>query len=158
MPSLSPGTPGAKEAYGISIIRDDLSIKIPPKALNRYGLSDNDIVLLCTTRIGEGGFGILNKEKAYKSVFKTVIDKIDKLNSIFYIKSKAYALTEIIEGKVLFTEQLLEAFNLKKGDRLLVIKSTTVSMSYSPVEVWKRKFEQRGFFEAVENMKKLEEF
>lgn len=45
MPSLSPGTPGAKEAYGISIIRDEMSINIPPKAFARYKLKENDVVL-----------------------------------------------------------------------------------------------------------------
>lgn len=32
MPGLSPGTPETKEAYGIPILRKDLSIQIPPKA------------------------------------------------------------------------------------------------------------------------------
>ncbi len=54
MPSLSPGMPGTKEAYGISLIRDDLSIVIPPKAFEHYGLTDGDIVLLSTTHIDEG--------------------------------------------------------------------------------------------------------
>jgi len=158
MPSLSPGTKGAKEAYGISIVRDDLSITIPPKALKRYGLSDKDIVLLSTTRIGEGGLAIMNKEKAYQSVFKKVIDQIDMLNAVYMQNKRIFALTRIIDGKVFLTSELLESFYLKKGDRLLVIKSTTLTMSYSLVEVWKGKFEKRGFLEAIENIQKLEEF
>jgi hypothetical protein len=59
---------------------------------------------------------------------------------------------------VFLTEELLTVFNLKKGDRLMVVKSTTVTMSYTPIEIWKYKFEQRGLYEAVENMKKLEVF
>ena len=43
MPSLSPGTPGTKEAYGISIIRDDISITIPPKAFKHYGLAEGPV-------------------------------------------------------------------------------------------------------------------
>lgn len=158
MPSLSPGMPGTKEAYGISLIRDDLSITIPPKAFQHYGLKDGDEVLLATTHIGEGGMGIMIKEKAYNSVFKSIIDRIDRLDSFVVEKNRYYALTKVVNGKVLLTEELLAVFNLKKGDRLLVVKSTTVTMSYTPVEIWKRKFEQRGLFEAVENMKKLEEF
>ncbi len=158
MPSLSPGTSGAKEAYGISVVRDDLSITIPPKALIRYELKDNDTVLLSSTRIGEGGLAIMNKEKAYQSVFKEIIDRIEKLNTIFMQRKRVFATTLITEGKVFLTPDLLIAFHLKKGDRLVVVKSTTVTMSYSPVEIWKKKFEQHGFFEAVENMKKLEVF
>lgn len=158
MPSLSPGMPGTKEAYGISVIKDDLSFTIPPKAFKHYSLSNNDIVFLATTHIGEGGVAVMVKEKAYASVFKKVIDKIDKLNFIIIENNRAYALTQINDGKVFLTDSLLSAFNLKKGDRLMVVKSTTVAMSYTPIEIWKRKFEQRGLFEAVENMKKLEEF
>jgi bifunctional DNA-binding transcriptional regulator/antitoxin component of YhaV-PrlF toxin-antitoxin module len=158
MPSLSPGTPGTKEAYGISIIRDDLSITIPPKAFKHYGIADGEIVLLTTTHIGEGGIGILNREKAYKSVFKKFIDLIDQMNTFIENKNRYYALTQISSGKVFLTKELLNVFNLKKGDRLMVVKSTTVTMSFTPIEIWKRKFEQRGLFEAVENMKKLEVF
>ncbi|MFO7369397.1 MAG: hypothetical protein R6X09_03915 [Bacteroidales bacterium] len=158
MPSLSPGTPGTKEAYGISLIRDDLSINIPPKAFQHYGLADGDEVLLSTTHIGEGGMGIMIKEKAYNSVFKSIIDRIGRLDSFVVDKNRYYALTKIISGKILLTEELLAVFNLKKGDRLLVVKSTTVTMSYTPVEIWKRKFEQRGLFEASGNIEKLETF
>lgn len=51
MPSLSPGTPGTKEAYGISIIRDDLSITIPPKACEHYGLADDRLMVVKSTTI-----------------------------------------------------------------------------------------------------------
>ncbi|MBN1416138.1 MAG: hypothetical protein JW973_13635 [Bacteroidales bacterium] len=156
MPSLSPGTPGAKEAYGISVIRNDLSITIPPKAFKRYGLSDNAIVLLSSTRMGEAGLAILNKEKAYQSVFKDIIDRITALNSIMINNKRIFALTQVIDGKVFLTESMLKAFHLKTGDRLIVIKSTTTTMSYTPVGIWKRKFKQRGFLEAIENIKKLE--
>lgn len=40
----------------------------------------------------------------------------------------------------------------------MVVKSTTLTMSYTLVETWKKKFESHGFYEAIENMKKLEEF
>jgi len=158
MPSLSPGTPGAKEAYGISIIREDFSICIPPKAFQRYQLANNDLVLLTSTRIEEPGLAILNYHKAYKSVFKKIIDKIELTDSPIWEKSRPYVLTKVKNSKVFLNKAILDAFNLKPRDRLLVIKSTTVSMCYSPVEVWKRKFIKRGFTEAIENLSKLEIF
>ncbi len=158
MPSLSPGTPGAKEAYGISVIREDFSICIPPKAFQRYQLANNDLVLLTSTRIGEAGLAILNYHKAIKSVFKKIIEKINSTDSPIWEKSRPYVLTKVISGKVFLNKEMLEAFNLKIGDRLLVIKSTTVSMCYSHIEVWKKKFMKRGFTEAIENLSKLEIF
>lgn len=158
MPSLSPGTPGAKEAYGISILREDLTVRIPPKALDRYNLIENDMVLLSSTRAGEAGLAIMNMEKAKQSVFKKITDKIDRPDKLFLEKSRVFAITGIKNGSIKLNNELRNAFHLKAGDRLLVIKSTTVAMSYTPVEIWIKKFRTRGFFEAIENMKNLEEF
>lgn len=158
MPSLIPGMSGTKEAYGISIINNDGSINIPPKAFKRYGLTNNTIVLLTSTHVGEGGLSILNKEKAYSSIFKTAIDKIDTLNKAIWDKKRAYALTIVTNTKIILNTELLENFILKIGDKLMVVKSTTIAMSYTPVEIWKKKFEDRGLFEAVENMRKLKQY
>ncbi len=89
MPSLMPGIPGTKEAYGIAIIRDDFSIAIPPKAIKRYELLDGDFVLLSTTHRGEGGLAILNKTKAEKSVFGKYINLINKTNTIFWFNDES---------------------------------------------------------------------
>jgi len=158
MANLIPGTPGTKEAYAISIVKKDYSIRIPPKAFSRYGLSDNDIVLLMTTHIGEGGVAIIKKEQADESVFKKYVDEIKSMNEIYYYKKRAYSLTKVIEDKIFFTGEMLNAFNLKIGDKLMVVKSTTIAMSYTPIEIWKEKFRKRGLFEAIENMKYLEEY
>lgn len=40
----------------------------------------------------------------------------------------------------------------------MVVKSATITMSYSPVEVWKAKLKKRGFFEAIKNIDTLEKF
>jgi hypothetical protein len=155
MPSLIPGMPGTKEAFGISLINDDGSINIPPKAYKHYGLANNTIVLLTSTHVGEGGLSILHKEKAFNSVFKTTIDKIETTNKPIWKKDRAYALTKLIDTKVILTTQLLDTFNLKIGDKLMVVKSTTIAISFTPIEIWKKRFEDRGLFEAIENMEKL---
>lgn len=156
MPSLSPGTPGAKEAYGISVIRDDYSICIPPLALKRYNIVNNDIVLLTSTRKGEGGLAILNYEKARQSVFNDIIGKIKDINLLVYERSRPYSLTTVLNQRIFLNQELIDAFNLEIGDKLLVIKSTTVAMSFSPVEIWKEKFKKRGFLDAIRNLDKLE--
>jgi hypothetical protein len=153
-----PGTPGTKEAYGISIIREDYSIRIPPKSFTRYGLKDNDTVLLMTTHIEEGGLAMIKKDQALESVFKKYVDKIKNMNEIYLNKKRAYVLTNVVADRIFFNEEMLKAFNLKLGDRLMVVKSTTIAMSYTPVEVWEEKFRKRGLFEAIENMKYLEEY
>ena len=158
MPSLMPGTPGTKEAYAISIIREDLSIKIPPRAFERYDLTNDSLVVLVTTHRGESGFALLNKERAEATIFKKYIDQMDETDEVYRFNDKAYALTAISEGKICLTSELMQAFLLEKGDRLMVVKSTTVAMSYTPIAIWKKKFAMREMFEAIENMSKLDVF
>jgi hypothetical protein len=158
MPSLSPGTPGAKEAYGISVLREDNTIRIPPKAFSRYNLRDNDMVLLTSTRKGECGFAVLNIEKAKKSVFNKILEKIDAIDTPVRVNSRPYAITRTKNGSITFNEDLLKAFELKTGERYIVIKSTTVAMSYNPVDIFRAKLRIHGFIEAVKNIDKLEIF
>jgi len=158
MPSLMPKMPGAKEVYGISIVKNDNSITIPPKALIRYQLSHQDIVLLTSTHKGEGGVSVLNKEKAYKNVFRKIIDEIDQFDTPVWFGDRAYALTKIYRNKIILKDNLKQTFKLKVGDKLLVIKSAAIAMSYTPIEIWKKKLEMKGFFKAIKNMDKLEEF
>ncbi|MBN1154345.1 hypothetical protein JXB12_05425 [candidate division KSB1 bacterium] len=158
MPSLMPGVPGAKEAYGISVIRDDLRIKIPPKAFERYGLSTEDRVVLTTMHRGESGFALLNESRATETVFKKYIDQIDEFYLIYWFLKKAYVQIPIGDMTIRMTPDILRAFHLKKGDRLLVIKGALIGMSFTLVDIWKTKFAQRGLHEAIANMEKLEIF
>ncbi len=158
MPSLMPGTPGTKEAYGISVIRRDLSIKIPPRAFERYDLINGGLVVLTTTHRDEGGFALLNKERAEATVFEKYINQMHEIDTVYWFNDKAYALTVVKNGTIRLTLELMQAFHLGESDRLLVVKSTTVAMSYTPIAIWKEKFAKRGMFEAIENMSKLDEF
>jgi hypothetical protein len=97
MPSLIPGMPGTKEVYGISIIREDLSITIPPKAKERYKIVDSDTVVLVTSHRSEGGFGLMKKEIAEKQYLKNASSRLVKINTIYWFNDKAYILTNINE-------------------------------------------------------------
>ena len=153
-----PGMPGTKEAFGISKIKDDLTLKVPPKAISHYKISEQDYIILTTGHIGESGFGMIKKETALKSVFKKFASEIKNCEEILYFNNRAYSMLKIDNGVTRLTKDVLKAFYLKPGDRLLVVKSTTVTMSFTPVEIWKKKLKKHGFLEAIENMKKLEEY
>jgi len=145
MPSLQPGTPGAKEAYGISTIHDSLWFNIPPKAIKRYEILDEDIVLLVTGHRGEGGFGLIKKDTAKKTVFARFVDQIQSIDKVNWLDGKAYAMTRVVNGKVQLNPEMLQAYYLEPGSRLLVVKSTTTAMSFTPVEIWARKLAKHGF-------------
>ena len=158
MPSLSPGTAGAKEVYGISIIRDDLRITIPPKALARYEIKPDSFILMITGRKGEPGFGLQNRKHSETSVFANKLNQMDKVNNIYWFQKKAWVLTKLKGSKFFLTSDMMEAFHLKIGMRLMVVKSTTITMSYSPIEIWKAKLARHGFFNAIKNIDTIEEF
>ena len=158
MPNLMPGMPGTKEAFGISKIKDDLTLRVPPKAISHYNITEHDYVILTTGHIGESGFGMIKKDTALKSVFKKFVKEIKNCEEIFYFNERAFVMLKIDNGVTHLTADILKAFYLSVGYRLLVGKSTTVTMSFVPVEIWRHNFEKHGFYEAIENMKKLEEY
>jgi hypothetical protein len=158
MPSLMPGMAGAKEAYGISIVRNDYSIVLPPAAIENYELRDGAKVVFATTHRGEGGLAVLNYERAQASVFKRIISNIHEYDTVFWHNSKAYALSMVQGNTIRLDENLAEAFHLEMGVALMSVKSTTIAVSFTPVEVWKTKLLARGLEEAVDNMSKLEVF
>ncbi|HOX84773.1 MAG TPA: hypothetical protein PKW76_07445 [bacterium] len=156
MPSLMPGKAGTKEAYAIAVIGKDLRIAVPPGAMLHYRLQPDAAVLLMTTHRGEGGFALLPQARAAATVFAKYIDRIAAPEVVHRFQDKAYALTKLQGGRICLTGAMLQAFHLGVGARLLVVKSTTVALSYTPVEIWRAKFAQRGLHEAIENMAKLE--
>ena len=158
MPSLDPGKPGTKEAYGISVIGVDGSVHIPPKAFAHYAFNAGDLAVGVTTHRGEAGFALLNKARAEATVFRKYIAQLDEPNAIHWFQEKAYTLISVGPGTIRLAPALRQAFHLKPGDRLMSVKSTTVALSFTPVDIWKVKFEKRGLAEAVANMDKLDEF
>jgi hypothetical protein len=158
MPSLSPGTPGAKEVYGICLVKENLMISIPPKACARYKIERNDEALLITGHKQESGFGFLKRETAVTTVFNKYLTRLNKNNMIGWERERAYVLIEIINNSIVMTPEIMAAFYLKKYDPLLAIKSTTVSIGFVPVAIWKNKLAQRGFMDAIRNIDLLDVF
>ncbi|MEJ5308568.1 MAG: hypothetical protein WHX52_02245 [Anaerolineae bacterium] len=156
MPSLHPGMPGTKEVYGLSLIREGGWVALPPKAIAHYGLVNGDRVLLITTHRREGGFAVSREQTAAQSVFARFMAQLSTVNTVAWFNDKAYALTGFSAGKIQLTPDLLDAYHVTVGQRLMIVKSTTVVMSCTPVEIWEQKFTQRGLTVTVENMQKLD--
>ena len=158
MPNLMPGKSGTKEAFGISKVHDDYTIVIPPKAIQHYRFNDPDDVLLITGHRGKSGLGLIRKKTGLNSVFKKYIEKVEQVENVYWMNGRAFVMLELKNGRVKANRDILKAFLLDQGDSLLVVKSTTVTMSLTPVEIWQDIFKKHGFLEAIENMKKLEIF
>ena len=158
MPSLMPGTPGAKEVYGISVVRDDLSVVIPPDACHRYGIRDGDVVVLATAHRGEAGFSLMNREKAVATALGRRISQIEGEDVVNRAGGRAYVQTRVAEGRIRLTVQTAEAFLIAPGDRLMVVKGARVAMSFTPERVWREQLAGRGLHQALDNIDRLPEF
>ena len=154
-----PGKPGTKEAFGISGVHKDYTIVIPPNALKHYRFLDADYAILITGHRGKSGFGLIKKETGLlNSIFKKYIEKIGQVGKVYWLNNRAFVMLELINGKIQVNQAILHAFLLSRGDQLLVVKSTTVTMSFTPVEIWIKHLKKHGFMEAIENMKKIQVF
>ena len=158
LPSLMPGMPGAKEVYGVSVVRDDMTVMIPPRAAKRYEIGDDDVVVLAATHRGEAGFGLLNREKAMATVLSRDISQIEDMDAVRWVRGKAYAQARVIDGRVRLTPQMAEVFGLSTGDRLMVVKGARVAMAFTPVGIWTDRLARRGLHDAIERVAALEEF
>ena len=135
MPNLMPGKPGTKEAFGISKVHDDYTIVIPPKAIQHYRINDPDYVLLITGHRGKSSLGMIRKETALNSVFKKYIQKLEQLEKVYWMNDKAFVMLEVKNGVVKANRDILKAFLINKRNSLMVVKSTTVTMSFTPIEI-----------------------
>ncbi len=158
MPSLSPGMPGTKEAYGISVVAPDGTVRIPPKAFAHYRFRAGELAVAATTHRGEPGFALLNKARAEATVFSKYISQLNASGEIRRFQDKAYALVCVGDGAIRLAPELLAAFHLKPGDRLMSVKSTTVALSFTPAEIWQEKFRRRGLVAAAANVDRLDVF
>ena len=155
MPGLSPGMPGTKEAYGISVVAPNGTVRIPPKAFDHYRFRAGELAVAVTTHRGEPGFALLNKARAEATVFGKIIAQLDASGEIRRFQDKAYALVCVGDGAIRLAPELLAAFHLKPGDRLMSVKSTTVALSFTPAEIWQDKFRRRGLVAAAANVDRL---
>ena len=155
MPSLDPGKPGTKEAYGISVVGPDGIVRIPPKAFAHYLFREGELAVAVTTHRGEPGFALLNKTRAEATVFQKYVAQLETPDEIRQFQDKAYALVRVGAGAIRLAPELLAAFHLKPGDRLMSVKSTTVALSFTPAEIWQEKFRKRGLAAAAANVDRL---
>ena len=158
MPSLEPGKPGTKEAYGLSVVAPDGTVRIPPKAFAHYRFQSGELAVATTTHRGEPGFALLNKARAEATVFQKYVAQLERPDEIRRFQDKAYALVRAGSGTIQLAPALLAAFHLKPGDRLMSVKSTTVALSFTPAEIWQDKVRRRGLFIAAANIDRLDVF
>lgn len=134
MPQMNKG---GKFVFGLSLLRDDLTIHIPPQAMNEYGLGLENKVYLISGSKKTGGFVITRKGLLYDSKIGNILRDTPALcyyqlqeGEMIKYKGRYYCWTEITgSGSILLTEAIMTQFSLEKGMKLLSIRSSNIAFT-----------------------------
>lgn len=128
---------GGKFVFGISLVNSDLSVRIPPQALQEYAIKLGAKVFLISGSKRSGGFVVAKKELLSNSKIGNVLTDIPALGSyglpegdFIKYKGRLYCWTDINhEGKIKFREEMLETLDISIGTKLLVIRSSNIAFA-----------------------------
>ncbi|MDU1889589.1 MAG: hypothetical protein E6767_02765 [Dysgonomonas sp.] len=131
MPQL---TKGGKFVFGWCIIREDLTVTLPEQTIQEYGIEKVNRLFLISGSKTTGGFSVSHKELLLNSVFENITGLYPDLcinnptmNKIIDHNGRKYVWVYIETGVVQLTRDILSAYNLKTGDKLMCIRSSNIA-------------------------------
>jgi len=127
---------GGNFVYGWSIIRKDNTLYLPPKVVNEYKLEkDSDIILISGSKIS-GGFCITSLKTLKSSKLSRVVENNPDLESeesigqIINYRGKNYCHLKLTnDNSLILSEKIMSHFNVKNGNKLLIIKGSRIAFS-----------------------------
>ncbi len=134
MPQLNKG---GKFVFGLSVVRDDLTIHIPPQALSEYNAArDGKIIIFTGSRI-TGGFCVTTYPLLLGSKLKHILgdcpalrDGLISAGEFIQYKGRQYAWLGIdSNGVIKLPHSTLEALELQSGMELLSIRSSDIAFT-----------------------------
>ena len=128
---------GGKYVYGWSRIGDDGSITIPPEALVEYGLLEGESVIVMPGSRRSGGFGLARAEKLEQSPVGAFLNECPELASfdlpegeVAEIDGRHYCWVAVRDGSVRLPPEMLSAYGIGAGGRLLVGRGSHMAISF----------------------------
>lgn len=134
MPQLNKG---GKFVFGISSIKNDLSVQFPTQAIEEYKvLSDNKVIIFTGSKI-TGGFCVTTYPLLSTSKLGHILKECPQLENcsipqgtLISYKGRQYTWIPIDEnGSIRLTQDLLEQLDLKSGTELLCIRSSNIAFT-----------------------------
>ena len=134
MPQMNKG---GKFIFGKSLIRDDLSIHLPPQALTEYNaLAEGRVYLFTGSKI-TGGFCVTRKGLLEPSKLGHILTDNPALQNyqtaegeFVKYKGRSYCWANISEnGVIQLNQQILDFLNLQIGMELLSIRSSDIAFT-----------------------------
>lgn len=135
MPQLNKG---GKYVFGWSVIGRDGTIRFPPETLAEYGPLDNQNVIIFTGSRSTSGFCVTNKRMLSTSILNHILNDLPKLTEglpedlgrLLPYKGRSYAWFPLSRGgTVQLPQHTLEALGLRRGDKLMSIRSSGIAFT-----------------------------
>lgn len=130
-------TKGGKFIFGISHIREDLTIRIPEQAVHEYALTDVENIILITGSKATGGFCITTYPLLSASkLFHILTDchqlreKTLPMDKLIIYKGRGYTWLPIGKGGIInLIPDLMKALGLQVNSELLAIRSSNLAFT-----------------------------
>lgn len=134
MPQLNKG---GKFIFGFSVIRPDLTIRLPPQAVSEYNAARDGKVVIFTGSKITGGFCVTTYPLLSGSKLKHILEECPKLRDcqlpagkFVPYKGRRYAWLGIDEnGVIQMPRSALSVLNLQSGMELLAIRSSDIAFT-----------------------------
>ena len=134
MPQMNKG---GKFIFGMSVIRPNGLVRIPPQAAEEYGITSEGQVYLFTGSKSTGGFCVTRRGLLLPSSLGHILTENPRLlsrkfpNDTFLpYKGRAYCRTKISKsGEIKLTGEMMALLDLKPGMPLLCIKSSNIAFT-----------------------------
>ncbi len=134
MPQLNKG---GKFVFGLSIVRDDLTIHIPPQVLSEYNATQDGKVIIFTGSKITGGFCVTTYSLLLGSKLRHILQECPTLRDcqllegeFIQYKGRKYAWLGIdSNGVIKLPQSTLEVLELQSGMELLSIRSSDIAFT-----------------------------
>jgi len=134
MPQLAPG---GKFVFGWSIINDDYTIQPPKMAVEEYSSAAEGKVILMSGSKTTGGFSVSRKSSIEKSKMAPLLDANPSLRDyklregeVIEYNGRFFCWLSISKsGSIKLNDEILRAYSIKIGDRLLAIRGSCVGFA-----------------------------
>lgn len=134
MPQLNKG---GKFIFGFSVIRPDLTLRLPPQTLTEYDIAKDRKIIIFTGSKVTGGFCVTNFSLLSGSKLRHILEECGGLadgslpeGDFIRYKGRGYAWLPIDGGgMVRLTPGTMESLQLHPGTELLSIRSSDIAFT-----------------------------
>ncbi|NYT12636.1 MAG: hypothetical protein GKC03_08855 [Methanomassiliicoccales archaeon] len=130
---------GGKHIFGWSRVREDGTFAVPQEAIEEYGLSPRERLIVVGGSRSSGGFSIIGSDRLERSPLREGLEKIHGIlsgsideGSAVAEGDRCYSRTSLRENGTAFLRiETLLSFDIHPGDLLLVIRGSGLGPSFA---------------------------